>query len=90
MLLMKPQTPTAIQSIDCNKQLVLFPNPARSNLTLRTSDNLEVIIVDILGKIVLQTQLQRGDNELNIESLNPGLYFIVDTNSNVKLKFIKE
>jgi len=90
MLMIKPQTPTGIQSIDGNKQLVLFPNPARNNLTIRTTDNLNIAVIDMLGKVILNSQLLKGENELNIASLNPGLYFIVDTNSNLKLKFIKE
>jgi hypothetical protein len=68
----------------------LYPNPAKSNVVIRASDNLNVIVVDILGKTILQTQLQKGDNELDLVSLNPGLYFIVDISSNLKLKFIKE
>jgi len=91
MMMIKPQsTSTGISSLENNKYFKFYPNPAKNNITISTSDNMNVIVVDMLGKIVLQTQLQRGDNELNIESLNPGLYFIVDTNSNVKLKFIKE
>jgi hypothetical protein len=91
MLMIKPQsTTTGISSIESNQQIKLFPNPANSNLTILSSKLLDVLVVDVVGKTILQTRLQVGQNQINIESLNSGLYFIKDLKSNFSLKFIKE
>lgn len=91
MLMIKPQnTSTGISSLESNQQIKLFPNPANSNLTILSSKLLDVLVVDVVGKTILQTRLQVGQNQINVESLNAGLYFIKDLNSNLSLKFIKE
>ena len=91
MLMIKPQnTSTGISSFESNQQIKLFPNPANSNLTILSSKLLDVLVVDVVGKTILQTRLQIGQNQINIEALNSGLYFIKDLKSSFSLKFVKE
>ncbi|AEW86431.1 T9SS C-terminal target domain-containing protein [Flavobacterium columnare NBRC 100251 = ATCC 23463] len=57
--------------------LTIYPNPASSGriyITSRSTSSKEIEIYDVLGKLVLQTLLTA--KELNITSLNEGVYII--------------
>lgn len=57
--------------------LSFYPNPVTGGklyITTRTNDDKNITIYDVLGKKVLQTLL--SSRELNIASLQPGVYFI--------------
>lgn len=57
--------------------LSFYPNPVSNGkvyITSKSSLEKEIIIFDILGKIVLQTSIT--SKELNVSSLSPGVYMI--------------
>lgn len=57
--------------------LSLYPNPvSNGKVYISTKEDLEkeITIFDVLGKKVLQTQL--NSRELNVSSLSPGVYII--------------
>jgi len=54
----------------------VYPNPANELLTISISENnTSISIFDILGKTVSKMELINGNNTLNIENLDPGVYF---------------
>ena len=66
-----------IQETTVIEGLNLYPNPVSNGKVYITSKNdldKNIIIFDVLGKKVLQTLLT--SRELNISSLNPGVYII--------------
>ena len=59
------------------ESLGFYPNPVSNGkiyITSKTSLDKEVLIIDVLGKKVLQTTL--SSRELNISSIPPGVYII--------------
>lgn len=57
--------------------LKIYPNPVSNGkvyITSKNDSNKEIAIFDVLGKKVLQTTI--STKELNISSLNSGIYFI--------------
>ena len=73
--------------------IALFPNPFREYTTLivsaKTTKEINVEIYNLLGKVVYNTQLPLGKNELKIESsdLTAGQYYInvmIDGKSHLK------
>ena len=71
----KPQPRT--QETATIEGLSLYPNPvSNGKVYISTKNDLdkEIIIFDVLGKKVLQTQL--SSRELNVSSLSPGVYII--------------
>jgi hypothetical protein len=57
--------------------LSFYPNPVSNGKVYITSKlglDKEIVIFDILGKVVLQTNLT--SKELNVSSLSPGIYMI--------------
>ncbi len=66
---------------NCNQKgkgtLVVFPNPASSELTLNTDiDGMEIEIYNLLGVKEASFNLERGDNKLDISKLSSGAYYL--------------
>jgi len=60
-----------------NNTIKLFPNPISGNtLTISTQKPLEVEVYDILGKRVLQTEVNATMNTMNVSQLRKGVYLI--------------
>lgn len=78
---------TGINSISSDKIITLYPNPAQN--VLHTNINSSYKIYDVLGTLCLS-----GDksNNINIESLRSGVYFIElsSLDSTKKIRFVKE
>jgi len=79
-----------------NSRIDLYPNPATKTLVLNISDadlRLESYqVIDATARVVMNGNLNSGLNELNVEVLTPGVYFIkVQTNEGEAVqRFIKK
>ena len=77
---------TPIVSVNFNQVsfVEVFPNPASSNLFMNISkdyDGATVTMVDALGREVLSQMVYSSDiNAININSLSPGIYYIMLNN----------
>lgn len=61
------------------ENLNFYPNPVITGKIYITSKNAtakEVTIYDVLGKLVLQTNLNVNSKEISVNALNPGVYII--------------
>tara|TARA_R110002050_G_scaffold63696_3_gene139081 strand:+ start:11877 stop:13517 length:1641 start_codon:yes stop_codon:yes gene_type:complete len=79
-----------------NSRIDLYPNPATKTLVLNISDanlNIESYqVIDATARVVMNGNLINGFNELNVEGLTPGVYFVkVQTNEGEAVqRFIKK
>ncbi|MDP2385577.1 MAG: DUF4465 domain-containing protein [Bacteroidota bacterium] len=81
-----------------NENVSLYPNPAKSNITIHMagtlSDKANYVVFDITGKEVLTGTFGKGVSsvKLTIENLERGVYFVRITNGNeiISKKIIKE
>ena len=77
-----------------NTLLNLFPNPAKSELTISSDSHMSsVVVLDALGKVVLSQELNYTNQAiLDVRKLEKGLYFIqvYDRNKTMTKKFIKD
>jgi surface protein len=72
--------------------LKLYPNPVLSVLNVKVDYNLinqPYTIVDVLGRVVLNGNLNEVDNAINVEQLSKGIYYLKLSDSNAS-KFVKE
>lgn len=86
-----------ITEVAKQNDFVLFPNPAKSVITISSSiignTKINYEVVDVLGKVVLQNENNNSDKfTININDLNSGIYFLRlhVNNSVVVKKFVKE
>lgn len=72
------------------KTISIYPNPTKDFLNLEgfNSTSIDVTVVDLLGKTVLQKTLNNGET-LNVSQLSNGMYTI-KINNEFTSKFIKE
>ena len=70
--------------------LIVYPNPASSQITVNTPFPANITIVDVFGRIVLQTFLIEGANIVNIQNIANGSYLIYhDSGIAAKLEICK-
>jgi 1,4-alpha-glucan branching enzyme len=70
------------------KVFAVYPNPGNGELFVELLENGNIQISDISGRIVLQKNLQKGKNALNLSFLKPGIYLIDFTSK--KSSFVKK
>ncbi len=64
--------------------LSLYPNPVtggRVSISTKNDSEKEIVIYDLLGKKIMQTQLSSRD--LNVSNLDAGVYIIKITEENI-------
>jgi hypothetical protein len=69
---------TGINSLTNSNEMYLYPNPAKNEFYIKNlSGDYEYTIKDVLGKVVrVNTPMPESQSQINIESLNAGIYFI--------------
>ncbi len=71
----EPKNKTSVAIEDLN----LYPNPVSNGkiyITSKNASSKEITIYDVLGKRVLQTNLNVNNKEVNVSVLNSGVYII--------------
>lgn len=72
-----------IVPVAANKGLLIYPNPARSNVYIKYKAIRQVVIYDYTGRKLLSNSFNNVDNaQLNVSKLNKGCYIIKLTATN--------
>lgn len=58
----------------------IYPNPSTGIFNLVSDSRYTVDVIDILGKIILSQEIQKGQTILNLSAFNSGIYFVKFTN----------
>ena len=84
--------PTSIAS-NSNKKINIYPNPVKDILNVSLNEKATLRLIDISGKLIIESELESGTNTIDIGSIAVGKYIIqivgssqVLTNSLVKTK----
>ena len=73
-----------IYDLDDQNDLIIYPNPSNNFIKIEYPSFLAEIIVsvyDLSGKTMIQRNVSKNNNEINIESLPKGFYFLRITDS---------
>ncbi len=74
-----------LHKVSSDSKLIVYPNPAKSYITINDQTVNELILTDLLGR--QKKKLQRNDkNVFEINNLSDGNYILVGSNNNGKLK----
>ena len=70
----------------------VYPNPATDKVTIKGGQNSDMTIYDITGRALVRSRLQNEQEDININSLLPGMYIIELHNAKTKTthKLIKK
>jgi len=80
----------SLETLSLNNELSIYPNPANEKLTISLPENsskTEGILYDNAGKELQRFLLKSGENTLNINHLESGIYFLEMNGKSTK--FIK-
>ncbi len=69
--------------------LIIYPNPTSSTIHLHSNSNQSYRIKNAIGQIVLEGDLFAGENSIDIEYFEAGLY-IMEANSGLIQKIVKK
>ncbi|MDX8340309.1 cellulase family glycosylhydrolase [Draconibacterium sp. IB214405] len=86
------QFPTAVELIKNVKSRV-FPNPVQEKLCIDNTDDFQQLtITDVYGQIFKQNQLTNQLNEISVNELSSGIYFVTLSNQSNRhtVKIIKK
>lgn len=89
-----PQSTTGIKETGIANNLKVFPNPVSDKLTIETElasgkESIKCMLVDALGKIVIQKSIVDSKTTLDTSELEKGFYFLSIINDGKTVKTIK-
>lgn len=72
-------------------ELVIYPNPSDGEFIFESLSASQLFIYNTLGDLVFETKLRQGDNKINLQHLNNGLYMahVLNENKYFVYKIIK-
>jgi len=79
---------TPVISWTRNDDFSAYPNPFNSELTVKSSSEVIATLSDVLGTTLKQIRLESGTNLISLIGLKPGIYFL--NNKKTTLKLIKQ
>ncbi|MFO7865136.1 MAG: T9SS type A sorting domain-containing protein, partial [Salinivirgaceae bacterium] len=75
-----PLTITAISDVKLAKNIMIYPNPAKSQINIQISNNdyqdLQIFIYNIQGKLQKTRNLELNNSMIDISDLNLGIYIL--------------
>lgn len=80
---------TGISEASVTQNLLVFPNPANNVLNVDSKTEMNMSIINILGKTIQKQTLSIGSNQIDVSILTSGIYFIKAENG-ATIKFVKE
>ncbi|HYV93792.1 MAG TPA: T9SS type A sorting domain-containing protein [Chitinophagales bacterium] len=80
-------------SIGTNSEVVLYPNPAASYITIKSNTPVqEIRVYDLNGKLIRQLRGNETQYSLDVNELVPGIYFLsaLTEKDIVQVRFVKQ
>lgn len=74
---------------DSLAEIIVYPNPVRSNLKIKTAEEVHYTITDITGKVYLSGKLLEGLQNIETSTLHTGIYILKVASNQVKYRPIK-
>lgn len=74
---------------ELKKEFTIYPNPAHSQLYIDAEFDTDIQVLNAIGQEIKRITLKSGKNIIEVENLNPGIYFI-RSNEKFLEKFIKQ
>jgi hypothetical protein len=72
------------------KEISIYPNPTTGSITIENAKGSEVIMYDVVGKVVNKKVMPSDKETVNIESLPNGMYMIQVVEENTGIRTIRK
>jgi len=77
-----------IETVECENTMV-YPNPFNNHITVFSNDEKHITITDIVGKVLYDSQLSDGINEISTTHFHSGIFFVRVQNNDNSIKNFK-
>ncbi|MEP5338204.1 MAG: T9SS type A sorting domain-containing protein [Algibacter sp.] len=74
--------PLSVSEVSAN-QTKIYPNPVKDIFTITNSQSADIIVYNILGKVVLNKKMENNNDSVDISNLNTGVYYVSINNNGV-------
>ena len=64
------------EQVSNNTEMAIYPNPATEMVTVRLNQDEDIVICNLMGQVVSTVKGNAGVNNIDINSLTSGVYFI--------------
>ena len=88
---------TETPSLSINSSVHIYPNPVKETLSVAIDKSVDsevkILVFDLMGKKLIQTDVEQENIQLNVSNLKPGIYLLQCIMNNLEIshsKFIKE
>jgi photosystem II stability/assembly factor-like uncharacterized protein len=82
-------TTTDVESENTPGQILIYPNPVKEVMNIRTDSDYSMSLFDAIGRNVLNAPVHSGITSFQVEKLPAGLYFMKMKNSSGKIQVIR-
>ncbi|MBP1841219.1 DUF7594 domain-containing protein [Formosa algae] len=66
-----------------DRTVALYPNPATNQFSISRAAGANMAIYNVLGKLVLKTQIQDNEQTIDVSQFNSGIYFVRLNNNGI-------
>ena len=71
-----PGVGVGVPEVNHNTHMTVYPNPAVDQLNITLNQNADIVIYNIMGQAVMNVEGHVGANNININELSSGIYFV--------------
>lgn len=82
-------TAASINTLKDKEDITIFPNPFNENIFVSSNNEGYISIMDITGKIIYNSKLSDGINEISTSHFLKGIYFVKIQNKNNSIQTFK-
>jgi D-alanyl-D-alanine carboxypeptidase len=79
--------PLNVATVYNNMDVVVYPNPAHNDINILTDEAATMQLTDISGKKILHATLKEGTNNIPLQGISTGLYFLRVINNNDQIVY---
>lgn len=75
-----------------SRQFLVYPNPNKGEFSIESTQDIDIMVFNALGQIILQQNLAEGKNKIDLNNQAKGIYFIQIQHGAIlnTIKIIKE
>lgn len=83
------QTNLTVADNQFSSKLSVYPNPSNGVFNIEIEDNGSIQVYDLVGKQIMNKNIQSGNSTINLSSFSQGIYFLKITNDLNQTKTVK-
>jgi Secretion system C-terminal sorting domain len=81
--------PTGTKNLNCLNTILVYPNPATTEINVEGAQNIDINIYDVIGKLMYSAHSFTNRCTIDVSSLKKGVYCVEMTDTETGMKVVK-